>query len=731
MAVAAAVAAYWWMPAHGQGAADPLIKRIRQEAAILQQGTDSVADAHVKYASAIQRITALEGMFTHGSIADRTLADSLLMELHLADAYSYMHEAHPAQAVPAYRAALVRSATSPTFASRRAEILGSIAGAQRALGDRAAAYSTLDEGCKEFLAHGDKKNARSVLREKGYLCSDLADHRSEIATWLAVRELDRALKEGDDRSETYTELALSRACSAIGSQEAFAHARSAFQLAESNGDASGSLTATDLLITSYDITSQDALCEQLIKRALAMAYQRGIATDIAKFEDRAGRFYMKQGRPNDAEEHLLAGLAAIEGIAPDGGATMVNGLTLVQSGELHQDLGNCYRALDEKEKAREQFLACERLAQAGGSTMLSPWAELGELYLDDGDAAKAATYGERALAKGRSGHDPELVNRASDLLYRVYKQRGDTKDALAMHELFMATSDSLKQEGYRMGMLKKQLEISYRDSMFTDSLAAAHEKDALRVENGITRARTRTLVVGGLALFLLGAVVVYFDRKRRRDRFEKDAAHLETQALRSQMNPHFIFNALNSINAFVQKNEPDRASAFLSRFARLMRLVLENSRQSEVPLKDDLEALDAYLHLERTRSGEKFDYTISVDPSIDQEETMVPPLVIQPFVENAIWHGVAGKEGKGHIKLSVSKRGDQLVMAIEDDGVGRGGPKVPQPGVLEKKNSLGTAITQARLDLVQKQKGKPAGFTYIDLPHGTRVELSLPISDAA
>src|SRR5690606_23797129 len=135
-------------------------------------------------------------------------------------------------------------------------------------------------------------------------------------------------------------------------------------------------------------------------------------------------------------------------------------------------------------------------------------------------------------------------------------------------------------------------------------------------------------------------------------RFEKEAAQLETQALRSQMNPHFIFNALNSINAFVQKNDPDRATGYLTKFARLMRLVLENSRQAEVPLKDDLEALDLYLQLERIRSGEKFDHQIKVDPDIDQEFVMVPPLVVQPFVENAIWHGMAGKEGKGHITLS-------------------------------------------------------------------------------
>jgi LytS/YehU family sensor histidine kinase len=187
----------------------------------------------------------------------------------------------------------------------------------------------------------------------------------------------------------------------------------------------------------------------------------------------------------------------------------------------------------------------------------------------------------------------------------------------------------------------------------------------------------------------------------------------------------------------VQQNDSDRASAYLAKFARLMRLVLENSRQAEVPLKDDLEALDLYLNLERARSRdakgvEKFDYAIHVDPHIDQEQTFVPPLVIQPFVENAIWHGMSGKQEKGHITLSVTRSGGELKLAIEDDGVGRGAKRAgPPDGVPVKKTSLATTITKARLDLVQKQKGKPAGFRIIDLAQGTRVEVSLPAGEAA
>ncbi|MBK8228389.1 MAG: histidine kinase [Flavobacteriales bacterium] len=202
--------------------------------------------------------------------------------------------------------------------------------------------------------------------------------------------------------------------------------------------------------------------------------------------------------------------------------------------------------------------------------------------------------------------------------------------------------------------------------------------------------------------------------------------------LRTQMNPHFIFNALNSINSYVQENERDLASGFLTKFARLMRLVLENSRYNEVPLEQDLDALRLYIELEQVRTNGKFDYSIEVDAAIDQAETMVPPLVMQPFVENAIWHGISRKEGKGHIKLIVRKYPNRLTMSVEDDGVGRGASSThPAPDGAPPKSSLGTTITQDRLSLLGKQRGGEAGFRFMDLEPGTRVEVELPIQDIA
>ncbi|MBP6391198.1 MAG: tetratricopeptide repeat protein [Flavobacteriales bacterium] len=359
---------------------------------------------------------------------------------------------------------------------------------------------------------------------------------------------------------------------------------------------------------------------------------------------------------------------------------------------------------------------------------------IGGHYLRMGDRERAIHFGDRALELCRSAGLPKETSETADLLYLAHKGEGRTKEALAMFELSVQMKDSLRnaegeQELQRFTFEKKAL----ADSLESAAQVAQLENERTIAELRSERIRNRSWAAGAGGVLLLGGIAAwsYTDRKRRKERFEKEAATLETQALRSQMNPHFIFNALNSVNAYVQENDTANATSFLTKFARVMRSVLENSRHAEVPLQEDLDTLRGYIDLERKRMQDKFDYRVEVDPAIDPQEVMVPPLVVQPFVENAIWHGMASKEGKGHILLKVEQRGQQLVWTIEDDGAGRHAKKIaPADGTPTKKTSLGTTITRARLDLVRKQYGGNAGFHYTDLPQGTRVEVEMPLMRA-
>jgi LytS/YehU family sensor histidine kinase len=218
-------------------------------------------------------------------------------------------------------------------------------------------------------------------------------------------------------------------------------------------------------------------------------------------------------------------------------------------------------------------------------------------------------------------------------------------------------------------------------------------------------------------------------QKQQEAEFKTEVSNTEMKALRAQMNPHFIFNSLNSISDYIAKNDVDAADKYLSKFAKLMRKILENSEQKDVPLADDLKALELYMQLESLRMNNKFSYEIKVDDDIDKEATLVPPLILQPFVENSIWHGIAAKDGNGKILIHIKKESDEMINCIvEDDGIGRKQSSAKQP-ILSKadKSSLGMKITQSRIDILNKIKNTNAAVQLSDLAQGLRVEVKLPL----
>ena len=658
--------------------------------------------------------------------------DSLLCELSVLEATIHRRALRTRQAVAAFEAAIDAVDAHPTLRGRQVELQALLAQQWSTAGRMDSARAVLERAANRALTARDSLGLRRLLHEEMALLIDGGELRGAIRTGERIVAIDRAL--GDRRDAAYAELGIARAMARVGLTAAFDKARSAHAAFDTLGDAAGAIGAIDLLITTYALTAQEAPLRELIDAGAAKAEARGNPADIARFRDRLGRFHLQRGAAREALAPLEEGLRLAGGAGPHALDPAALGGLAPRRAELLLDLGRAHRALGRMDSALAYLSASEALVRTAGLTGIDAGVEHGEVALATGRTDQALHSGEAALRTARERGDLALLARASLLLYDVHKRRGDTRNALAMHELHLASADSLDRQQFRLGLLKRQIETDMRERMVADSIASAAAIEQERLGAQVARleaaqARDRMRLLGLVALVLIGSGVLFYrlDRKRRRERFEKEAAHLETQALRSQMNPHFIFNALNSINAFIQRNEPDDASSYLTRFARVMRSVLENSRHPTVPLHDDLETLRGYMDLERRRLQEKFDFTIRVHPDIDPQEVQVPPLVVQPFVENAIWHGVTHMEGKGHITLAVEPRGTQLLWIIEDDGVGRHAPKAQHIEQPAKKTSLGTAITRSRLDLVQKQHGGHAGFRYVDRPTGTRVEVEMPL----
>ena len=188
-----------------------------------------------------------------------------------------------------------------------------------------------------------------------------------------------------------------------------------------------------------------------------------------------------------------------------------------------------------------------------------------------------------------------------------------------------------------------------------------------------------------------------------RSEFEFQLGEMEMQALRAQMNPHFIFNSLNTIRYFVLNNENEKASDYLGKFARLLRMVLQNSRENTIPLSEELEALRLYLEIEARRFGDSFQYRIIVPEDLDTDAIIVPPLLLQPFAENAIWHGLlhSDKPDK-ELVVRILEEEDACVFTIEDNGVGRDKARDMKSRSATHKKSFGMQITNKRVELFNK-----------------------------
>jgi LytS/YehU family sensor histidine kinase len=204
---------------------------------------------------------------------------------------------------------------------------------------------------------------------------------------------------------------------------------------------------------------------------------------------------------------------------------------------------------------------------------------------------------------------------------------------------------------------------------------------------------------------------------------------LALKSMRSQMNPHFIFNALNSVNSFIAVNDERNANRYLSEFSVLMRAVLENSDEDFIPLTKEIELLELYTKLEHNRFKEKFDYQILVDENINLDQFSIPPMLLQPYIENAIWHGLRYKKQKGNLAILIHKKDEESVkIVIKDNGIGREKSQELKTKNQLKQKSKGMSTIKNRIAILNdmyKERISVKVTNVLENGEGTKVELLL------
>ncbi|MFT4203448.1 MAG: tetratricopeptide repeat protein [Chitinophagaceae bacterium] len=329
---------------------------------------------------------------------------------------------------------------------------------------------------------------------------------------------------------------------------------------------------------------------------------------------------------------------------------------------------------------------------------------------------------KEALAAAKESASPLRQSEAFQALGETYQQEGDYARALAYFRQHVTLRDSIFNAEKEKDITRQQMEFDFE------------KRDALSKAEIQRQSTIKKAILAGGTLLLLGGTTGFVLYKRRRDAVNRQkeaewkalASETELKALRAQMNPHFVFNSLNSIGDYILKNNNEQAQEYLSQFASLMRMVLTHSEQDFIPLRDDLQFIELYLQVESKRLPGRFSYAVHVAADLDTDNIMVPPLLLQPFVENSIWHGFKQKETAGHILVEIKKLGEVLVCVVDDNGEGR------NVDVENKRKSFGISITENRLKILNQQRNATAALHIIDKENksGTRIEIALPLTFA-
>jgi LytS/YehU family sensor histidine kinase len=357
---------------------------------------------------------------------------------------------------------------------------------------------------------------------------------------------------------------------------------------------------------------------------------------------------------------------------------------------------------------------------------------------------KAIKAFDELKVKAEEQGDRDKFQQALMGLSKAYKGKGDYKTANAFSNRYYEIRDSLNK-------LNSNAKVAFLE-LQNERMQVQNER---KLNRQVLHKHWLYSIIIIISLILIGVYFLYRYRLRQlhlqnqlaREKTDKILAEIGYQhnldeltfsALRSQMNPHFIFNALNTIQGFVYSNDKKSASGYLGKFSQLIRKILDSSNKQTITLGEEIEILKLYTDIEKARYGEHFSVTITIDPALDQEFIVIPPMLIQPYVENSIKHGVFHKQGDKVLVIRISKieGHDVIEVVIDDNGIGRERSKEINKSRVAH-HSFATAANEKRINLINQAIDKKTKLRIIDKvnidgsPAGTTVIITIPMVFAA
>jgi tetratricopeptide (TPR) repeat protein len=514
---------------------------------------------------------------------------------------------------------------------------------------------------------------------------------------------------------------------------------SALKISEKAEDNKNIVIGKSNLASIYNRTNQQNKALALFKEADAILVKEGLenSQNRAAILTNIGGVYSSLAKHKEAIEYHKKTLTICENMKIPFGIAIAT----VNIGEEYVSLKNYQKAEIYLEKSKQ-------LSEKEGydNFLGQSYKNLGIIYWNKNNKEKAISFLEKAMVVSEKINNQNELLKITEILHNYYSQNNDFINA------YLISLKSLRLNKNINGA-ESQKTISEINTKYETEKKEIQIK-SLQKDKKIADLKTekqRNLLLIFSFLFILILVIAYmlfnrFKIKKQNEYLknkleaaektiiaEKKASQSELKAFKSQMNPHFFYNALNTVQSYILSNDKKLAISYLSKFSILTRSILEMTEKDSISIADEIKTLELYLDIEKARFDEDFEYTISVQTGLDTEKITIPTLFLQPFVENAVKHGLLHKEGKKNLEIHFEVLDDVLFLTIDDNGIGR--QKSAELNSIKNKNhkSFATEAMQNRIDILNKTKSKKIKLSYIDKNNesntntGTIVNIEIPL----
>lgn len=422
-------------------------------------------------------------------------------------------------------------------------------------------------------------------------------------------------------------------------------------------------------------------------RALRLSYQTNDKKRISECLMNVGNVYANKNEYTIAREYYNKSLKINEELG-----------YLPSHDNCYQHIGATWEAEGKLDKALKFYRQSYELAKKEKDkiTLALTLGNLSNINYQKGNYEKAREQAQESLEISLETGDLHNISGAYKCLSNAYERLNEPGLALQYMKMHVSTRDSIFNiEKYKA---ITDMEMKYETEKKEQQFILASEKNQVEI---LRMSRRNRLVLGLSILVILILIIGYLLIRQRELKARHQSVELEQRLLRSQMNPHFIFNSLIAIQSFIYKKDPVQAGDYLAKFADLVRKILDNSRQEFISLENEVNTLQIYLELQALRFEHKFNFNIEVDKTLNIETTFIPPMLAQPFIENAIEHGLRLKQDQGELAIRFERSDQKIMLSVEDNGIGR--EKAAEFSKYSAHKSLAMKIINDRITVLSKK----------------------------